>query len=124
MPDIFVALDTSRYSFNINRLLLNNSLSNYVYDYYLEHRAQIDSYKGASEYNRDFRDDGLLWDQFVQYARKDSVYLQDIFTRDKKSLQHRLKALLARFRWRNSGFYQVLNSDDTVLRKALETLPR
>jgi carboxyl-terminal processing protease len=124
MPDIFVALDTNRYAMNINRLLINNSLSNYVYDFYLEHRSQIDNYPDAGEYNRDFHDNGELWDQFVQYARKDSVDLHGIFIHDRESLQLRLKALLARFRWRNSGFYQVLNSDDTVLKKALQTIPR
>jgi len=39
-------------------------------------------------------------------------------------LQQRLKALLARYKWRNSGFYQVLNNEDLVIKKAMEQLAK
>jgi carboxyl-terminal processing protease len=39
-------------------------------------------------------------------------------------LQLRLKALLARFKWRNTGFYQVLNNDDLAVKKALDSIAK
>jgi len=37
-------------------------------------------------------------------------------------MQHQLKAMLARFKWRRAGYYQVLNADDRVIKKALEKI--
>jgi carboxyl-terminal processing protease len=33
-----------------------------------------------------------------------------------------MKAILARYRWRSSGYYEVINADDPVINKALETI--
>jgi hypothetical protein len=35
-----------------------------------------------------------------------------------------LKALLARYKWRNSGFFQVLNSSDAGVKKAMEVIAK
>ena len=37
-------------------------------------------------------------------------------------IKRRLKAYLARYRWRNEGFYELLNSEDAVIKKALEVI--
>ena len=42
----------------------------------------------------------------------------------KEVLQRRLEAYLGRFRWRNTGYYEVLNDDDLVIRKAIEELKK
>ncbi|MGZ5191497.1 MAG: S41 family peptidase, partial [Flavisolibacter sp.] len=66
-----------------------------------------------------------MWEQFVNYtAKKDSVNLVSLTEKQKESLQKRLEAYLGRFRWRNSGYYQVLNSDDAVINKALEVVKK
>jgi carboxyl-terminal processing protease len=54
----------------------------------------------------------------------DSIDLDKVSEEDKESLQRRLKALLARFRWRNDGFYQVLNTEDAVILRAIEELKK
>jgi carboxyl-terminal processing protease len=124
MPDIFVPFDTSNNQRSINRFLFNGSLNNYVYNYYLQHKSQIQQYISASDYIGHFIYENELWDQFVKYAAKDSINLKTISSKDKESLQKRMKAYLARFRWRNTGFYQVLNTDDAVIKKALEELAK
>jgi carboxyl-terminal processing protease len=63
-----------------------------------------------------------MWDELVRYAARDSINLSGISDREKEALRLRLKALLARYRWRNTGFYQVLNSADAVVQKAIETI--
>ncbi len=124
MPDVFVPLDTSTFQPNISKLLIDGSLNKYVYHYYLQHKKEIQQYTSASDYNEHFKNENELWNQFVKYASKDSVNLKSISSKDKESLQKRLKAYLARFRWRNNGFYEVLNTDDTVVKKALEVLDK
>lgn len=122
MPDIFVPIDTSTYQRGVNKVILDNGFSKVVHSYFMAHRAQINSYKNAGDYTRNFSDDAM-WNDLVQYAAKaDTVNLQTISTREKTALQQRLKALLARYKWRNSGFFEVLNADDTAIRKAVETI--
>ena len=123
MPDFFVPIDTATYPVGINRLFINGSFNSFVYTYYLKNRSQIDQYTSAADYIQRFDKLNVLWDQFVNYAAsKDSVNLRVLSDKQKESLQRRLEAYLGRFKWRNSGYYQVLNSDDAVVSKALERL--
>ena len=120
MPDVFVPLDTNRYQRTANAILANTDFNGFVYNYYLQHRPQMDSYPTAEDYIKGFGDINGMWDQFVTYTLKDSINLKVVPEIEKGLLQKRLKAFLARFRWRNTGFYEVLNSDDSVIRKAIE----
>lgn len=124
MPDLFVPIDTASYPSSINKLFINGSFNSFVYTYYLQHRAQLDQYTSATDYAQKFNQQNEMWDQFVSYTKKDSVNLNVVSVKQKESLQKRLEAYLARFRWRNSGFYQVLNNEDTVISKALEQLKK
>jgi carboxyl-terminal processing protease len=124
MPDIFVPLDTSVYSRSVSRALVDGSFNNFVYDYYLQHKNEIQQYKDAYDYTLHFNKENEMWDQFVKYESKDSIDLKNVSPKDKDSLEKRLKAYLARFRWTTSGFYEVLNSDDKVVQKALEELAK
>jgi carboxyl-terminal processing protease len=60
----------------------------------------------------------------VQYTAKDSFNFTKVSSKEKELLTLRLKALLARYKWRNSGFYQVLNNEDPVVKKALEAIAK
>ena len=124
MPDIFVPLDTSHYSRSVSRALVDGSFNNFVYDYYLQHKNEIQQYKDATDYTEHFNKENEMWDQFVRYETKDSLDIKNVSSKDKDLLQKRLKAYLARFRWRTSGFYQVLNLDDRAIQKALEELAK
>jgi carboxyl-terminal processing protease len=124
MPDIFVPIDTASYPDKVSRLLLDGRFNNFVYRYYLQHKPQMDNYKSAADYNQRFGYLDDMWKQFAIYASKDSVDLTTLSVKQKESLEERLKASLARFKWRNYGFYQVLNNDDPVILKALQELKK
>ena len=124
MPDIFVPFDTSTYQRSINRLFANGTFNQFVYLYFLENKSAIEKYSSASDYAEHFNNDEELWYSLRRYISKDSIDLDKVSSKDKESLQRRLKALLARFRWRNTGFYQVLNSEDNMVSKAVEVLTK
>jgi carboxyl-terminal processing protease len=124
MPDRFVPVDTATYPAGINRLFVNGSFNSFVYTYYLKNKTQVDQYTSATDYVQRFNQLNEMWDQFVNYAKKDSVKLDTVTAKQKESLQKRLEAYLARFRWRSDGFYQVLNNEDAVVKKALEELKK
>ena len=122
MPDIFVPLDTSSYQRSVSQLLVDGGFNSFVYNYYLQHKAQIDQYATAGDYTQRFNNGEVMWDELVRYATRDSINLNEVGGKEKESLRLRLKALLARYRWRNTGFYQVLNSNDLMVKKALEVM--
>jgi carboxyl-terminal processing protease len=124
MPSVFVPIDTSTYPAGINRLFARNSFNNFVYTYYLQHKSTINRYSSARDYINKFDQLIPMWEQFVSYAKKDSVDLSILNSKQKESLQRRLEAYLARFRWRSNGFFQVLNDEDTVIIKAIEELKK
>ena len=122
MPSIFVPFDTSSYQRSVSRLLADGGFNSFVYNYYLQHKPQIDQYSNATDYAQHFNNGEVMWDELVGYAARDSINLSGVGGRERESLRLRLKALLARYRWRNTGFYQVLNTGDVMVNKAREVI--
>jgi carboxyl-terminal processing protease len=122
MPDVFVPIDTATYPSGINTLFANGSFNSFVYTWYLKNRSAIDKFTSSDDFVKRFDLLDEMWEQFVNYAKKDSVDLSSVTQKQKESLQKRLEAYLARFKWRNNGFYQVLNDQDAVISKAREVM--
>jgi carboxyl-terminal processing protease len=122
VPDIFVPLDTSRYTRNVEQLYLSGRFSNFVYKYYIDHVNQFDEYKSPADFAARYQNSVDVWNQLVNEAFKDSIRLQNIPETDKGKIQAQIKAYLARLKWRTQGYYQVSNSFDPVVEKAMEIL--
>jgi carboxyl-terminal processing protease len=120
MPNVFVPIDTTFYGQKLNTLVAGNSLSSFVYNYYLQHSKQMEQYNSAEDFANRFNA-SELWDGFVNDPES-SKDLKNLNAHEKDLIQLRLKALLARYKWRSEGFYQVLNSEDPAIKKALEWL--
>jgi carboxyl-terminal processing protease len=101
----------------LNELLGSNALNSYVYDYFLKNRSHIEQYKTADEFISALSSQELF--QGFASQASDSLHVDSLSEEDKKYIGLRLKALLARYKWRNSGFFEVMNVDDTAIRKAM-----
>ena len=121
-PNVFVPVDTSHSQQSIIRIVSEGNINNFIYNYYLQHKQQIEQFKTATEYANNFNS-ADIWNSLINKA-SDTLKLNMISGKEKELLQQRLKALLARYKWRNSGFYQVLNHDDIVVKKALEVIAK
>ena len=122
MPDVFVPFDTSEYSPVISRLYKHNTLSDFVYRYYISNKSTLDAYHTPENFAEQFHPDESLWGSFTRFAERDSVRLQYVPSRDKQMLLLRIKSLLAHQVWQLEGFYMVYNQDDAMVKKALEIL--
>jgi len=122
MPDIFVAVDSGLYTRSITELYLEGRFNNFVYTYYINHLPEFQSYKTPTDFANRYRNTSDAWQQLVNYAMKDSINLSKIPPLEKMEVQNRMKAYLARFRWRTQGFYEVSGSTDKVIQKAKEVL--
>ncbi len=121
-PDIFVAFDSATIDKNVTLLYVNNTLTRFVYSYYMQHLSEFKQYKNATDFASGFHDDNRLWSSLVDYAAKDTVNLKTIPQKDKQLLMLRIRAMLGRQAWRLEGYFEVANTFDPLIKKALESL--
>jgi len=122
MPDVFVPIDTNDIQRNVTQLYLETAFNNFVYNYYVRNASEFDKYKSATDFAEHFHGIDNAWNELEGYALKDSIYLRNIPAQDQEGIKEKLKAYLARYKWRNEGFYEVLNMKDDAVKKALEAL--
>jgi carboxyl-terminal processing protease len=122
MPDVFVPIDTNNIQHNVTELYLETTFNSFVYNYYIHNLPQLDQYKSAVDFAQRFPDINNVWNQLVNYAKRDTIYLQNISKQDQEGIKERLKAYLARYKWRTEGFYEILNMKDATIKKALDVL--
>lgn len=124
MPDHFVPIDTSTYPSWVNRLFLQGYINNFIYNYYLDNRAQVDGIKTVADFEKRFTGGGELWNRFRDYMKSDSVNLRDLDESTRNTVERRMAAYLARFKWRNNGYFQVVNEKDPMLIEAMKVLAK
>jgi carboxyl-terminal processing protease len=122
MPDVFVPIDTSVYTRSVTRLYLDGRFNNFIYQYYITHLPQFQQFKSPTDFLANFRSTEDAWNGLVVYAMKDSINLRKVPEVDKRNLEQRIKAYIARLKWRTQGFYEVYNTYDPVVKKAREIL--
>jgi len=122
MPDLFVPLDTSRRAQLLEELLEKNVFTHYAFDYADVNRS---SWKKAGEekFYGSFSVSKTQLDDFIAFAQKSGVRIApELWLRHEGTVRLYLKAYIARVLWSENAFYKVLNSEDPVVRKALEAL--
>jgi len=123
-PDIFVGFDTSTLSRSTTTLYLDGTINRFVYSYYIQHLPFFQAFRTPADFVAHYKDDDHLLKGLTAYAEKDSVNLATISAREKDLLRHRLKALMARQIWRTEGYFEVSNTTDPVVSKALEVVDK
>jgi carboxyl-terminal processing protease len=109
---------------NFARLYTNNTISNFAYHYYIQHRAELKALPSATELFNRYKTSDPLWKQFTSFAVRDSVNTSAFTAKDREFAQQRLISLIARQQWRNNGFFEVLNADDLTVKKGLEEIEK
>jgi carboxyl-terminal processing protease len=123
-PKIFVGLDTGFLHHSISKLYRSGSLNNFMYNFYIRHIEEINKYASTGDFAKNYNSTESIWQQLISHAVKDSIDLSQVSDRDKEYLQERIKAQLARYKWRSEGYYEVLNASDPVILKAREFLKK
>jgi carboxyl-terminal processing protease len=121
-PDIFVPIDSSLYTASVTRLYLDGRFNNFVYRYYMRNQPLFEQYKSPADFGARYQNTSDAWKELVTYAAKDSINLQQVPASDRLNIQQRIKAYLARLRWRTQGFYEVSNLADPMVIKAREII--
>lgn len=98
--------------------------SNFAFQFYRNNESYFKKIKVANELLNDSKLKNQLWEGWVKHTQKDAVNYQIATPAEKNLIIERLLATLARYQWRNDGFYQIVNANDPYLRKALEIMKK
>jgi carboxyl-terminal processing protease len=121
-PDIIVPLAASLQDTLIMQLYLSNTLTNFVYELYKNNRNYFNSFKTPTDLDKGFMPGAPEWNAFVAAAAKDDIVANKVSASGKAYLLQTIKVLMARQMFRTEGYYQILNSTDSTVAKALRQL--
>ncbi len=123
-PDIFVPYDTLRLNTNILNLVFSESTRNILWDYFIRNRRELRQFKNVETFQREFTTEELVVAFKNNIPEKMKPQLEQVL-RDPASkayFQLQLKAQLARFLFRNNGYFKVYSKGDKILQTALKAL--
>ena len=121
-PDVFVPADTSKPGNTSIKLLIAGTLTDFGYRYYLDNPAVKTQFKTSQDFAQNFRLSEGDWQKFERQSIKDSVSLSGISVKEKIYISKALKSSLARQLFRTEGYFEVLNLEDSAIKKSLELL--
>lgn len=126
MPDIFVPLDTARYTKLHRELSARSYVINANLKYIDKNRKQLtEQYKDFNDFRTNFTIPDEVIDQMLAEAeKKDSLRAKDEadLQKTRKDVALILKGLVARDLWDMSEYFQIIYADDPVVQHALEVL--
>ena len=121
-PDYFIAMDTSGFSKNSAAIYNKSTISSFAYNFYLQNQALIKTFKSPADFIKGFSLSDENWKQFTDAAAKDSINISIVSAKEKSSLSNQIRSSIARQIWRNEGYFEVINTTDEGIKKALEII--
>lgn len=125
MPDVFVPLDTTKYTPYYRALSRNNIINEAVLKYVDGQRKQLKkAYPSFQKYIDRYEVPQDLVAQVVETAEKKKIVPKDEKEREETmaDLHFMLKALIAYNVWDRSEYFQFINQRSDIVKKALEEL--
>jgi carboxyl-terminal processing protease len=123
-PDVYVPYDTSRISRPFRDMLTSAELKNAIWNYFMAHKLQLKNERIA-EFTKSFNGQGQVAADYMSMlnlnARKLAAKELDI-PANKEYLDVQIKARLARFLFRDNGYYSISLKNDDVVNRALMVL--
>ena len=121
-PDYFIALDTVGNNGNASDLYEKRTVATYAYHYYLQNLATLKSYKDPKDFIDHFTFSPTEWANFLVAAAKDSIPLNTIKENEKTGIINQIRSAIARHLWMAEGYFEIMNSNDEAVKKAISLL--
>lgn len=134
MPDLFVPLDTTKYSKYHRDLAAKNVLNNFVLNYLDKNRSALEKKyntngndkkkeAGFAQFKQTFQLTDADLKEVTDAGEKEKVeYNEEQFTQSKPLIKKQLKAMIARDLWNTSEYYQIMNDENPIFLKGVEAL--
>ena len=123
MPDVYVALLADDNDKLYSRLIHQNLIFQYAFDYTDNDRSALQKYKSPEDFRSNFQIDDKLFNGFLEYIRSKEISFTVKETRDsEKKIKTLLKAYIGRNLLDDPAFYPTYHEVDKIFQVALETL--
>jgi carboxyl-terminal processing protease len=125
MPDVFVSLDTAKYSHFVNKLFYTGLITEFGFAYTDRHRAELLKKYNADKFVTEFDlgDNGVA--EFYALVRQKKIEVPDIEkAKSNANLKQLIKALIGRNLYDKDAYYPIINQTDNSLKKAIEILEK
>ncbi|MBI2258772.1 MAG: S41 family peptidase [Flavobacteriia bacterium] len=126
MPDVFVPLDTNKMTEFYRKLVRGGYFNSFGLTYVQKNRTQLKkNYQDFVSYKNNFSVSNELIEDFFQFVQKEDKEItinKEEYQKNKKSIDLRLKAMIAQDIWGISEFYQLFNEENDILQKAIKTI--
>jgi len=124
-PDIYVPYDTTRFSAGLLTMIYSEDLKALIWDYFIRNR-NVQKYRNINDFDLRFNGENELTTKYVASLKltpEKRVAIR-LLSKPKNAEYFKLlvKAQLARFYFRENGFYSISTKDDNVVQKALHVL--
>jgi carboxyl-terminal processing protease len=120
MPDIFVPADTAGNTTLVQELGEQQLFNAYTIDQF---GPILNKFNSADAFINEYNISDDEFDRFILYASKT---IKEMDPREIKASRETIKTLLkataARFKWGDNAYFEVMNSDDVTLKKAVEAV--
>ena len=121
-PDLYVGMDSGLFSNALVKLFRKGTISHFAYFYTNEHPEIFTSFNTPAQFIQAFHFGKTDWDFLNAIATKDSIPTNEIQKINRIFLESTLKSAIARQIWKNNGYFEALNAEDKVIKKALEIM--
>ena len=124
MPDVFIPVDTTRYT-DYHRKLVASGLVNRVSMNYLDrNRNQMKAkYPKFQQYKQDFVVGEDIMEELLKMAGDEKIeFEEEEYNRSKPLIMLQIKALIARDLYDMAQYFQIINDDNPSYQKALQII--
>ena len=120
-PDVFVPYDTAKLSAPLLNLVYSQELKTATWDYFIRNKSKI-HYKNIVDFNETFESEDQIIGTYLGLLKPaDLVTARKVLANGESYRYFRLqvKAQIARFLFRDNGYFAIILRDDEVVQKAL-----
>lgn len=118
VPDYFVKLDSISLANNFKEMYAKNILNKVAYLFFLENKTYFKQFKTSNELVQKFSNNDAIWKKLLAVASKDSLVVNNnqVF---KNEAINKIKFNISRFIFNNEGYYEAVNTTDSIVMKSL-----
>ena len=124
MPDVFIPIDTTRYT-HYHRSLVASGLVNRIAMNYLDRNRETmtKTYSKFSRYKKEFVVPEDLLQELVELGKSEDVeFNEEEYSRSKPMIALQIKALIARDLYDMTEYFQIVNDDNSSFKEALRII--
>jgi carboxyl-terminal processing protease len=126
MPDFFVPLDTSQSSEYYKKLIRGGHISTFSYRFVTDRKEELKNiYPTFTLFDKNFECNKDFMDEFFAYVQKEDstlIFDEKDFNISKRSIELRIKSIIAQDLWGVSELYQVFNDSNEIVQRAVKII--